>query len=118
MVARKFPSINKGIQLAKHNIINAHLERPKLKNTTYTSLHVQNEIINIGKNIIKKYLVVTISSVNPLFFITLCTVTGSVIATCDFDGCLQLGLDFKNVRGQWYDGASNMSCEWIRLQID
>ena len=32
MVIRKFLSINEVIQLAKHNsIINAHLERPKLK---------------------------------------------------------------------------------------
>ena len=47
MVIRKFLGINEGIQLAKHNsVINAHLERPKLKITTYTSLHVQNEIIN------------------------------------------------------------------------
>ena len=59
MVTRKFLSLNEGIQLAKHNsIINAHLERPKLKNTTtYASPYVQNEIINIGKNITKKYLV-------------------------------------------------------------
>ena len=55
MVTRKFFfGINEGIQLAKHNsIINACLERPKLKNTTYTSPHVQNEIINSRKNIIK-----------------------------------------------------------------
>ena len=31
IIARKFLSINGGIQLAKHNpIINSHLERPKL----------------------------------------------------------------------------------------
>ena len=55
MVTRKFFfGINEGIQLAKHNsVINARLERPKLKNTTYASPHVQNEIINSGKNIIK-----------------------------------------------------------------
>ena len=41
MVTRKFLGINKGIQLAKHNsVINAHLERPKLKNTTYASPHI------------------------------------------------------------------------------
>ena len=35
MVTRKFFGINEGIQLAKHNsVINACLERPKLKNTT------------------------------------------------------------------------------------
>ena len=57
MVTRKFVSINKVIQLAKYNsVINAHLERPKLKNTMYASPHVQNEIINIGKSLIKKYL--------------------------------------------------------------
>ena len=45
MVTRKFFfGINEGIQLAKHNsVIHACLERPKLKNTTYTSPHVQNE---------------------------------------------------------------------------
>ena len=65
MVARKFLSINEVIQLAKHNsVMNAYLERPKLKNTLYTSPHVQNEIINIGKNIIKKHLVDTIRSAN------------------------------------------------------
>ena len=54
MVTRKFFGINEGIQLATHNsVINACLERPKLKNTTYTSPHIQNEIINSGKNIIK-----------------------------------------------------------------
>ena len=48
MVTRKFFSINEVIQLAKQNaMINAHLERPKLKNTTYASPHVQNEIIYI-----------------------------------------------------------------------
>ena len=42
MVTRKFLSINEVIQLAKHNsVINAHLERPKLKNTTYASPHVK-----------------------------------------------------------------------------
>ena len=40
-------SINESIQLAKYNsVINARLERPKLKNTTYVSPHVQNEIFN------------------------------------------------------------------------
>ena len=55
MVTRNFFfGINEGIQLAKHNsVINARLERPKLKNTTYASPHVQNEIINLGKNIMK-----------------------------------------------------------------
>ena len=45
MVTRKFFfGINEGIQLAKHNsVINACLERPKLKNTTYASPQVQNE---------------------------------------------------------------------------
>ena len=53
IVTRKILSINEGIQLAKHNsVINAHLERPKLKNTMYASPYVQNDIINIGKNII------------------------------------------------------------------
>ena len=50
MVTRKFLGTNESIQLAKHNsVINARLERPKLKNTTYTSPHIQNEIINLGK---------------------------------------------------------------------
>ena len=53
MVTRMFLGINEGIKLAKQNsIINAHLERPKLKNTTYASPHKQNEIINLGRNII------------------------------------------------------------------
>ena len=35
IVNRKFLSINGGIQFAKHNpFMNAHLERPKLKNAT------------------------------------------------------------------------------------
>ena len=39
MVARKFLNIDRGIQLAKHNsIINAYLERLKLKNATSISL--------------------------------------------------------------------------------
>ena len=53
MVTRKFLNINEGIQLAKYNsTINTHLLRPKLKNTTYASPYEQNEIINIGKNIL------------------------------------------------------------------
>ena len=44
MVTRKFFGINEGLQLAEHNsVINACLERPKLKNTTYASPHIQNE---------------------------------------------------------------------------
>ena len=45
--------------LAKHNpAINAHLESPKLRNASYVSPHIQNELINIiGKNIIQKHLV-------------------------------------------------------------
>ena len=54
MVTRKFPSVNEGIQLAKHNsITNDHPERPRLKNIMYASPYVQNEIINISKNIIR-----------------------------------------------------------------
>ena len=49
-----FFGINEGIQLANHNsVINSCLEKLKLKNTTYASPHIQNEIINSGKNIIK-----------------------------------------------------------------
>ena len=45
--------------LAKHDpTINAHLESPKLRNASYISPHIQNELINIiGKNIIQKHLV-------------------------------------------------------------
>ena len=43
-------------------------------------------------------------------------VTGKAIATCVLDSLNQLGLDVKNVRGQGYDGASNMSSERIGLQ--
>ena len=58
MITRKFLGINEVIRLAKYTSIkNPHLERPKLKNTTYASPNVQNEIINLGKNIILKYLV-------------------------------------------------------------
>ena len=40
------------------------------------------------------------------------------MATCVLDGHDKFGQDVKNVWGQGYDGASNMSCEWIGLQID
>ena len=54
MVTRNFFGIKEGIQLAKHNsVTNACLKRPKLKNITYASSHIQNKIINSGKNIIK-----------------------------------------------------------------
>ena len=58
MVTRKFFfGINEVIQLAKHNsVINAGLERPNLKNTTHASPHIQNEIINSGKNILKVFI--------------------------------------------------------------
>ena len=42
-------------------------------------------------------------------------VTGKAIATCVLS-LNQLGLDVKNVRGQGYDGASNISSERIGLQ--
>ena len=57
MVTRKFVvffGINESIQLAKHNsVINTFLKRPKLKNITYASPHIQKEIINSSKNIIE-----------------------------------------------------------------
>ena len=45
--------------LAKHDpAINAHLESPKLRNASYISPHIKNELIKIiGKNIIQKHLV-------------------------------------------------------------
>ena len=45
--------------LAKHDpAINAHLESPKLRNASYVSPHIQNELLNIiGKNINQKHLV-------------------------------------------------------------
>ena len=47
--------------------LRAHLVRPKLKNTMYALPHVENEIIKMGKNIIKKYLVDRIRSSNNFF---------------------------------------------------
>ena len=81
---RNYVSINEGIELAKHNsIINAHFARPKLKNTTYASLYVQNEIINIGENIIKKYLVDKIRSANHfLIMVDEITFNKEVIDLC------------------------------------
>ena len=137
--------------LAKHDpAINAHLESPKLRNASYVSPHIQNELINIiGKNIIQKHLVNEVVSakhfsimvdgitsfnkeVMPLCvrfvdsnrdireeflqYSILTRVTGKATATCVLDSLNQLGLDVKNVRGQGYDGASNMSSERIGLQ--
>ena len=38
------------------------------------------------------------------------------MASCIFNDLEQLGLDVKNIRGQGYDGASNMSSERVGLQ--
>ena len=137
--------------LAKHDpVINAHLESPKLRNVSYISPHIQNELINIiGKNIIQKHLVNEVVSAkhfsimvdeitsfnkevmplcvrfvdsNPdireefLQYSTLTRVTGKAIAACVLYSLNQLSLDAKNVRGQRYDGASDMSSERIGLQ--
>lgn len=42
--------------------------------------------------------------------------TGEAIASCVLRNLTELGLDVKNVRGQGYNGASNMSSERIGLQ--
>ena len=68
--------------MAKHNtIINAHLERPKLMNVTYASPHIQIEIINKGKNILKKILVDKIRSANLFFFFSFFLIMVNEITT-------------------------------------
>ena len=127
--------------LAKHDpAINAHLESPKLRNASYVSPHIQNELINIiGKNIIQKHFSIMVDEITSfnkevmplcvrfvdsnrnireefLQYSILTGVTGKATATCVLDSLNQLGLDVKNVRGQGYDGSSNMSSERIGLQ--
>ena len=51
-----------------------------------------------------------------LKFSVLTRITGEAIASCVLKDLTELKLDVKNVRGQGYDGASNMSSERIGLQ--
>ena len=49
-------------------------------------------------------------------FSTLTRVTGEAIAARVCSDLTDLGLDIKNIRGQGYDGASNMSSSRVGLQ--
>ena len=49
-------------------------------------------------------------------FSTLTRVTGEAIAARICSDFADLGLDIKNIRGQGYDGASNMSSSRVGLQ--
>ena len=51
-----------------------------------------------------------------LQFSSLNRITGEAIASVIFEDLNQLGLDVCNIRGQGYDGASNMSSDCIGLQ--
>ena len=131
-------------------ILKAHLEKPRLKNATYVSAQIQNEIIDIiGKGIIQKtileqvrraqcfsVMVDEVTSHNQelmplcvrfvddnkcireeyLQFSTLVRVTGVAIATRICTDLQNLDLDVKKIRGQGYDGASNMSSERVGVQ--
>ena len=131
-------------------LLKSHLEHPRLRNATYLSPHIQNEIIDIlGRKIIQQGLVDDvkkakffsimadeITSFNKeimplcvryvtsnneiredfLFFSCLTRITGQSIASNIFTKLEELGLDVKNIRGQGYDGASNMSGERAGLQ--
>ena len=128
-------------------VLKAHLETPRLRNTTYISPHTQNEIIDIiGKRMIQKSIVdeviqarfysIMVDEVTshnqelmPLCvdmqknireefiqFSTLSRVTGEAIAARICSDLTNLGLDLKNIRGQGYDGASNMSSNRVGVQ--
>ena len=137
--------------LSNHDpVLKAHLENPRLKNATYISPDIQNQIIDaIGKMIIQKdiineilharyysILVDEVTSHNQelmplvirfvdrncnireefLKFSSLTRLTGKAIASVVVSDLEGLGLDICRIRGQGYDGASNMSSSRIGLQ--
>ena len=137
--------------IANHDsILKAHLERPRLRNATYISPQIQNEIIDvIGKTMIQKCIVEEvkraqyysimideITSHNKelmplcvrfvdskrqireefLQFSRLSRITGVAIAKQVCSDLTNLGLELKNIRGQGYDGASNMSSARVGVQ--
>ena len=131
-------------------LLKSHLESPQLKNATYISPDVQNQIAGvIGKSIIQKdivdeithakYYSVIVDEVTshnqewmPLCirfvddkcdireefvqFSKLSRITGSAMASVVLSDLEKLNLDVCNVRGQGYDGASNMSSSRVGLQ--
>lgn len=51
-----------------------------------------------------------------MLLLILTHITGEAIATSVLNDLEELGLDVANVRGQGYDGASNMSSACVGLQ--
>lgn len=127
--------------------LKSHLENPRLKNATYISPYIQNQIADVigkSKDILKeivhaKYYSIIVDEVTshnqelmPLCirfvdnkcnireefiqFSSLSRITGEAIASTVFRDLEQLGLDVCNIRGQGYDGASNMSSDRVGLQ--
>jgi hypothetical protein len=131
-------------------LLKSHLEHPRLRNATYLSPQIQNEIIDVlGRKIIQQGILGNvnkakffsimadeITSFNKeimplcvryvtsdneiredfLLFSCLSRITGQSMASTIFNKLEELGLEVKNIRGQGYDGASNMAGERIGLQ--
>lgn len=137
--------------LANHDpLLKSHLDNPQLKNATYISPDIQNQLANIiGKLVIQKdiineilhakYYSIMVDEVTshnqelmPLCirfvdskycireefmqFSSLSRITGESIASVILSDLEQLGLDVCNIRGQGYDGASNMSSDRVGVQ--
>ena len=135
-------SVNPGSFLAiltnHYPVLKAHLDNPRLKNATYISPDIQNQIIDvIGKMIIQNSILVDeVTSHNqelmPLVirfvdrncnireefvkFSSLTRLTGKAIVSVVVSDLEGLGLDICHIRGLGYNGASNMSSSRIGLQ--
>ena len=135
-----------------NNDIKMHIEHPSLKNATYLSPRIQNELIVImGVHIIQRKLVdeikkaklftVLVDEVSShhveqmplcirfvddssaireefLEFCQLKSLTGVYIAQAIKQALLCHDLSLLNLRGQGYDGASNMSSERCGVQAE
>ena len=139
--------------ISKHDeILHQHLSHIGIsnRNTKYTSLRIQNEIITIiGYDIIRSDLVKEIKAATFysiladevtshnreelafcisfvdqnkdireefLSFLHVPRITGELIASTMIQFLQDVNLDLKNIRGQGYDGAANMSSDNVGVQ--
>ncbi|XP_058757218.1 uncharacterized protein LOC131630469 [Vicia villosa] len=98
-----------------------HDEKNAPSNSKYTSHHIQKEILHILSSRVKKHIREEIgdSKFCILRFFGLARVHDTTSLTLKQEVCdilSQHNLDVSNIRGQGYDGSSNMRGEWNGLQ--
>ena len=136
--------------IAKHDsALRAQLGKPRQGDATYIPPRIQNEIIDIIGNKIKRSIVEEVKQARFYFimldevtshnhelmplcirfvdahkdvreefiqFSALPRVTGEAIASQVCSDLRNVGLEIKNIRGQGYNGASNMASERLGVQ--